>query len=243
LKTEGESSLKVIYEYMGNSSKVYNVHLQTNLEIEGVPDSIKIDLMTNGAKNQVIYFFKDDNFEDFQINVKKWAEVSNFLDVQPGAFSNISTTEQGSIFNFPVTLTGIQIKLDAPRENGVVYRDSLILDNLRISYPDITTDIRELDLVPNQMKLYQNYPNPFNPITTIKYSVPNFVNSPFSAAINIELSIYDILGRKVKTLVNKIMKPGNYEVSFDASDLSSGVYFYKLQSDGFLETKRMLLLK
>lgn len=243
LKTEGESSLKVIYEYIGNSSKVYNVHLQTNLEIEGVPDSIKIDLMTNGAKNQVIYFFKDDNFEDFQINVKKWAEVSNFLDVQPGAFSNISTTEQGSVFNFPVTLTGIQIKLDAPRENGVVYRDSLILDNLRISYPDITTDIRELDLVPNQMKLYQNYPNPFNPTTTIKYSVPNFVNSPFSAVINIELSIYDILGRKVKTLVNKIMKPGNYEVTFDASDLSSGVYFYKLQSEGFLETKRMLLLK
>ena len=83
--------------------------------------------------------------------------------------------------------------------------------------------------------LHQNYPNPFNPTTVISYQVPT--NS------KVELKVYDVLGREVETLVNERQNAGEYSVTFDASNLSSGVYFYKLQTERFLETKQMVLIK
>ena len=76
--------------------------------------------------------------------------------------------------------------------------------------------------VPNEYKLYQNYPNPFNPMTNIKYQI--------SKAGFVILKIYDILGRQISTLINEKQTPGSYNVTFDATSLSSGVYFYKLQT-------------
>lgn len=89
--------------------------------------------------------------------------------------------------------------------------------------------------VPAEYKLSQNYPNPFNPSTTIQYAVPK---SSF-----VKIVIYDVLGQEVKTLVSENKKAGRYEVTLDASQFTSGVYFYKLTSDGFSETKQMMLLK
>ena len=86
-----------------------------------------------------------------------------------------------------------------------------------------------------EFKLYQNYPNPFNPNTTIKYSVPY--------ASEVELTVINVLGQKVATLVNERKYRGQHIVNFDASSLSSGVYFYSLQSDGFTQTYKMLLVK
>ncbi len=96
--------------------------------------------------------------------------------------------------------------------------------------------------------LYQNYPNPFNPSTTIKYQIPTPLNPPFAKGGNtrgvfISLKIYDVLGREVTTLVNEAKQPGNYEVIFDANNLSSGMYFYELQSGNFRKVKKMLLLR
>ncbi len=91
--------------------------------------------------------------------------------------------------------------------------------------------------------LAQNYPNPFNPTTTIKYTIPFNINKqkfkfkPY----NVTLIVYDILGRKVATLVDKQQKPGNYNVDFNGNKLSSGVYFYKLSVGKFTSVKKMLL--
>lgn len=90
----------------------------------------------------------------------------------------------------------------------------------------------------DEFTLSQNYPNPFNPITTIKYSVPIVASSS-----NIQLSIYDVLGRKVKTLVNEVKSYGNYELIFDATEMTSGIYFYQLQVGDYFITKKMVLLK
>jgi len=89
--------------------------------------------------------------------------------------------------------------------------------------------------------LTQNYPNPFNPTTTIQYSIP--VDAKFVSTTNVVLKVYDILGREVATLVNKEQSAGNYEVRFDASGLSSGLYCYKLNSGSYSKTMKMLLLK
>jgi photosystem II stability/assembly factor-like uncharacterized protein len=90
---------------------------------------------------------------------------------------------------------------------------------------------------PDKYSLGQNYPNPFNPITTIKYSVPQ--NN-----INVKIAVYDLLGRETAVLVNETQNAGNYEVTFDGSNLSSGMYFYKLQAGTeFSDVKKMILTK
>jgi glycosidase len=106
---------------------------------------------------------------------------------------------------------------------------------------DILLDISTNDnIIPESFSLEQNYPNPFNPTTTIKYSIPVGVNSE-SAIVN--MVVYDILGRKLKTLVNEIQTPGNYEVIFDASGLASGIYLYRLKVGDFIKTNKMVLLR
>ncbi len=89
--------------------------------------------------------------------------------------------------------------------------------------------------IPERYELGQNYPNPFNPITKINFAIPKqgFVS----------LKVYDVLGREVVTLVNEVKTAGNYLVDFDASELASGVYFYKLEVNGFSDVKRMMLIK
>ncbi|WKZ68912.1 MAG: T9SS type A sorting domain-containing protein [Melioribacteraceae bacterium] len=96
--------------------------------------------------------------------------------------------------------------------------------------------------VVSDFSLSQNYPNPFNPTTTIQYTIPN-VGDEYIRPLRTQLIVYNILGQVVKTLVNELKTPGTYEVTFDASQLASGVYFYRLQSGSFMQTKKMVLLR
>jgi hypothetical protein len=89
--------------------------------------------------------------------------------------------------------------------------------------------------IPTEFKLSQNYPNPFNPSTSIKYALPK--NS------SVKLIVYGLLGNEIKTLVNEKQTAGTYETKFDATTLASGVYYYKLITEGFVETKQMVLIK
>ncbi|MBN1406345.1 MAG: T9SS type A sorting domain-containing protein [Calditrichaceae bacterium] len=108
------------------------------------------------------------------------------------------------------------------------------------------TDITENKVPLESFHLYQNYPNPFNPSTTIRYSVgaQNSVETQNFASQQVELSIYNLLGQKVATLVNTKQPAGDYKVEWDASNIPSGVYFYKLETDnGFSQTKKLMLIK
>jgi hypothetical protein len=95
--------------------------------------------------------------------------------------------------------------------------------------------VEKIDDLPKDFYLSNNYPNPFNPTTRINYSL--------SKSVNVSLKVYDVLGREVRTLVQGAQNPGSYTVIFDASDLSSGVYFYRLEAGNYSETKQMLLMK
>ncbi len=88
---------------------------------------------------------------------------------------------------------------------------------------------------PTEFSLNQNYPNPFNPVTVINYQLPKYSI--------VKLSVYDILGREVEVLVNEYQAAGSYDVKFDGTKLTSGVYFYTLKTEKFTDTKRMLLIK
>ncbi len=99
----------------------------------------------------------------------------------------------------------------------------------------VSTDETPLPISTAKFKLIGNYPNPFNPETLIKYSV--------SETVHLELSIFDVLGRRIINLVNSVVAPGEYEVNFEAGSLASGIYYCKLSSGSFSETKKMMLLR
>jgi hypothetical protein len=93
----------------------------------------------------------------------------------------------------------------------------------------------EISSQPTEYSLSQNYPNPFNPSTTIQYSIPE--------SGNVKLVVYNSLGKEITTLVNEFKQPGKYEINFKGIDIPSGVYYYQLQTNGFVQTKKMVLLK
>jgi hypothetical protein len=100
---------------------------------------------------------------------------------------------------------------------------------------NLNTGIENENEMPSSFSLIQNFPNPFNPTTTIKYQIPelSFVT----------IKVYDVLGNEITTLVNEEKPIGIYTIEFDASNLPSGIYFYKLQSSNFTQTKKMILQK
>ncbi|RPI18413.1 MAG: T9SS C-terminal target domain-containing protein [Ignavibacteriae bacterium] len=122
--------------------------------------------------------------------------------------------------------------------NGV---DSLSSNSLILTLVRSVIGIEQISSsVPAQYSLYNNYPNPFNPTTKIKFDVPSEVRNQKS---EVRLIIFDILGRQVAVIVNDKLSPGKYEVTWDASLLSSGVYFYRMETERFIDTKKMLLVK
>ncbi|NNG26433.1 MAG: T9SS type A sorting domain-containing protein [Ignavibacteriaceae bacterium] len=100
---------------------------------------------------------------------------------------------------------------------------------------DIITGISDVTNIPTHHYLSQNFPNPYNPVTTIKYQIPelSFVT----------LKVYDVLGNEISTLVNEQKPSGEYEIEFDGAEVPSGIYFYRLKSGSFVETKKMVLMK
>ena len=151
----------------------------------------------------------------------------------------IPTPDSSEIFDviFPDSLHGFAVG----REGAILKYKPPIVDAISDYY----------DVIPNSFKLFQNYPNPFNPNTIIKYSLPGdgFVN----------VTVFNMLGEEIKTLVNNTQKAGKYEVAFstiggsasggNAYTLPSGIYFYRLQvyapgrAGSFVETKKMVILK
>jgi hypothetical protein len=109
-------------------------------------------------------------------------------------------------------------------------------------------------IIPDEFALYQNYPNPFNPSTKIKFDIPSDVKRQTSnelfplrkggqGGLYTILKVYDITGREITTLVNEALQPGSYEVTFNGSNLSSGMYFYRLRASEYTNTKKLILLK
>jgi len=106
----------------------------------------------------------------------------------------------------------------------------------------IVTSVEKKLEVLNEYILFNNYSNPFNPITKIKYQIPNLPAGRQGLSF-VAIKVYDVLGNEIATLVNEEKPVGEYEVEFDGSKLTSGIYFYRLQAGSFIETKKMVLMK
>ena len=99
------------------------------------------------------------------------------------------------------------------------------------------------EIIPEAYNLEQNYPNPFNLVTSIKFKVASSSQYPLKRGTLVSLKVFDLLGREVATLVNEFLKPGVYSINFDAGNLTSGIYFYRLSVNDFSETRKFVLLK
>jgi plastocyanin len=97
------------------------------------------------------------------------------------------------------------------------------------------TGIKELNQIINDYRLNQNYPNPFNPSTKISFSIPK--------EGNVTLKVFDINGKEVATLINQRMNAGTFETDFNAQNVSSGIYYYRIKSEDFTDTKKMVVMK
>ena len=115
-------------------------------------------------------------------------------------------------------------------------KEKIITDGLqKAGFTTVTDVVTSENIVPEKFSLEQNYPNPFNPTTVISYQL--------SAFSNVILKVYDVLGKEIATLVNEQKPAGKYSVTFNASQYSSGIYFYKLSAGNFSQTKKMLIAK
>ena len=121
-------------------------------------------------------------------------------------------------------------------ENLVSFDDARVA-NFFILTGDTPTSVNNTNTstIPDQFELKQNYPNPFNPTTTIEFSLPQ--------KASVELTVYNILGKKVVNLADGNFDAGSYSITFDAKGLPSGIYFYQLKTDNFYKVKKMQLIK
>jgi len=119
--------------------------------------------------------------------------------------------------------------------------DFIVTLKLDVNTTSLGEAYQDYSNIYHSFHLEQNYPNPFNPSTTIKYSIPR--STEFYSVPQTTLKVYDILGSEVATLVNEKQNAGNYEVNFNAKNLSSGIYYYRLKTGSFVESKKMILLK
>ena len=180
------------------------------------PDDNKLDLISYGTE------------KNYQIGLEYVTDVisSRFFH------DNINLTENTTHKLVPNWGDFADLMLTIYVDEG---NDGTIDDTLQLDNQLTGVNEEQGSLIPQEYRLEQNYPNPFNNTTVIRYSIPK--------EGLVTLKVYNAIGQEVATLVNETKQTGNYEVTFNSDNLTSGVYLYKLTSGGFTETKKMILLK
>jgi hypothetical protein len=140
----------------------------------------------------------------------------------------------GSVSNY-VNIVNFAVLVSAKQANMNSIVSNVPFSKVTVANNNNATKVGSETGTPKQFSLAQNYPNPFNPVTIINYEIPK--------GSIVLVKVYDLTGKEVATLVNGYKSAGKYSINFNASKLSSGVYIYRLQSNGFVSTKKMLLIK
>ena len=197
------------------------------------PASIKLDRYDNIYICGVAYYQNTgDDFATIKYlpsGVQKWVETYSGVITNGGDYAKDLFIDT----SFNVYVTGYSRNM---ANNGYVAAT--------IKYSQIVGIISNNNQLPNRYNLYQNYPNPFNPTTKIRFSIPLIKGGLRGLSDGVVLlKIYDILGREITTIVNQQLKPGSYEVEWDGSKYASGIYIYRLETENFTDTKKMILLK
>jgi exopolysaccharide biosynthesis protein len=246
--TEGNSSLKLNYDFTYQSGVQNWVYLNTDIPIKGIPLNFEMDVNANDYRHSIALIVSNYAGEEFAILTNKTPDIDEQFDSLTAILNNPIPLELSNLFYFPINLERIAVLLSSDRVNNTTDAGSIYFDNLRLNYSDPPVSVNLFNEPPTSFALFQNFPNPFNPTTIIRYSIPE-IETNVSSTKNLSihglttLKIYNILGQEIATLVNKTQTSGNYEVTFNASNLASGVYYYTLKTSSFIKSKKMILLR
>lgn len=174
-------------------------------------------------EGRFIMFFRSGIWISRKNTDGSWAEAERISDRYPEVMGPCAKITPDGLYLFFMKYVNGQ--------NNIYWVDAQVIQEFITSVNDEINFGRP----PNNFTLYQNYPNPFNPSTNIFYTI--------ASSSHIELNIYDAIGNKIKTLVDEMKSPGSYNLTFNAKNLSGGVYFYALHSNQTVSTKKMVFLK
>lgn len=218
-----------------NNSCEYYSHIEKFIDSLAAlaNNEIKFCGQTSSNTSYKCFDIRDTNILTINTLVKKFRNVTN-ISLYQTTFNRDYAKNIGLVYYSYFSDFGWQggqhstyYKLKGCVLNGVVYGDT--------TQRPIASLTQLNSLIPSEFSLSQNYPNPFNPTTTISFDVPK--NS------FVKLKIYDVSGKELAILVNENLNIGSYNYQWDASNFPSGIYFYKLEANDFVDTKRMVLLK
>ena len=222
-----------------------NIQSPLKIELSGYTDLVRLfidaDVTRTGdiTDNDLVIHFvvAEDVFYDGRNSVSNHKHVMRKMLPTPAGLAFDIALNETKDFQQIIDLDPIW---DKDSLSIVVFVQSsgskIVYQSETINFSDLVwVSVDDEKLNPTEFILEQNYPNPFNPSTVISYQLP--------VSSNVILRVYDVLGKEVATLANEEKPAGNYEIEFSADGLTSGIYFYKLQSGEFVETKKMLLMK
>ncbi len=248
IKTSETSGERIIVDKQTLNGLVYqgySFHLNAGYLSLQLADASPPNYFTNQSSGT---FVADGNWHHVAVTVTRNSStgVIFYKDGVGSAGFNL-TGRQGSLDNTGPLVIGRQSYADQRRFNGIL--DEIEMFNRVLTAAEIQSiynagsagkcklisDVKEEEQIPVKSELLQSYPNPFNPTTTIQFDIPtnSFVN----------ISVYDMLGREVRVLVNEQKNPGRYRVIFDASELTSGIYFCTIRTANFTQSRKMILMK
>jgi hypothetical protein len=235
-RTVGAKSFRLDYQFIRSSAGRSWVYLNSDILVYGLPDTIMLDIKSNHLNHIADIIISDDNDELFTASTGLFNTASNSFETYKVPLTNFNAVTPGASFNFPIRISAIQIKLWYQGAVGDTNRGTLYFDNLRVKYPVITKISADVqNNFPYNFKLFQNYPNPFNPVTTIGYQI--------GGTEEVLLEIFDLLGRRVVTLVEERQPPGMYQIQFEAGHMASGIYLYRLKTENGIMIKKMILMR
>jgi hypothetical protein len=205
---------------------------------DGSTPDIGADEFTPGVNTPPVITSKPDTVANVGSEYLYQLEVED-IDGDTLSYSMTSGPAWLSIDGSSGELTGIPQQSDLGSTSVVVKvedgKGGSDTQSFTINVMSVTDAESISQLIPNHFDLYNNYPNPFNPSTTIRFAVPEISN--------VKIEVYNLIGERITTLINEIKTAGYYEVQFNASNLASGIYFYRIQAGNFVESKKMILLK
>lgn len=230
---DGGIEVRFSYPPSGNEP---HIHLNNTLEIPGVPSFANVVSSSDGENYVMTVDIQTNSGNRFRMNPVEYANYTEPTVMHFKFNKNDVTALNSTNFYFPFTYESVNIRI--PKNSTDSTKKGFFrLYELGVSYTDtpVSTEENPGADIPTELRLHQNYPNPFNPVTNITFNVPN--------AGHVELSIFDILGRKVVTLIDGRVQAGSHTRSFDASKLSSGIYLYRLETEQASLSRKMTLIK
>src|SRR3989339_323955 len=221
----------VITNTLGTTAQVY-VHVKIKVQNTSETSGLSFDNTVSQFDLQQFYFTSGDI-------------TANYNPVNVGVGLDGALPVELSSFTASIIKSNINLKWQTKTEvenygfidknpsggSKFVYRLKQNDSDGKFEYSDEV----EIEMVPDKFELFQNYPNPFNPVTNIKFALPK--------TTKVAINVYNLLGEKVATLLNEDKEAGYYEVKFDGSNFSSGIYIFRLTAGDFVQTKKMTLIK